>query len=93
MAAKLVIDGHMTLGMMMSLQYIIGQLNAPVSQFISFVRECQDAIISMERLGEIHNKKELPFVQNMDGIAEIITDDLRLLEQLLLPILSLFINK
>lgn len=58
LAAKSVIDGNMTLGMMTALTYIIGQLNAPVSQFISFVREYQDANISMERLGEIHNRKD-----------------------------------
>ncbi len=56
LAAKSVIDGNMTLGMMTALTYIIGQLNAPVSQFISFVREYQDANISMERLGEINNR-------------------------------------
>lgn len=48
----------MTLGMMTALTYIIGQLNAPVSQFISFVREYQDASISMERLGEINNRDD-----------------------------------
>lgn len=58
LAAKSVIDGNMTLGMMTALTYIIGQLNAPVSQFISFVREYQDANISMERLGEIHNRED-----------------------------------
>ncbi len=58
LAAKSVIDGNMTLGMMTALTYIIGQLNAPVSQFISFVREYQDANISMERLGEIHNRAD-----------------------------------
>ena len=58
LAAKSVIDGNMTLGMMTALTYIIGQLNAPVSQFISFVREYQDANISMERLGEIHNRDD-----------------------------------
>jgi ATP-binding cassette subfamily B protein len=58
LAARSVIDGNMTLGMMMALTYIIGQLNAPVSQFISFVRESQDANISMERLGEIHNRED-----------------------------------
>lgn len=55
LAAKAVIGGNMTLGMMTALTYIIGQLNAPVGQFISFAREWQDAVISMERLGEIHN--------------------------------------
>ena len=58
MAAKLVIDGNMTLGMMMAIQYIIGQLNAPVAQFISFAQEFQDAQISMERLGEIHTQED-----------------------------------
>lgn len=58
LAAKAVIDGNMTLGMMTALTYIVGQLNAPVSQFISFVRESQDASISMERLGEIHSRDD-----------------------------------
>ena len=58
LAAKSVIDGNMTLGMMTALTYIIGQLNAPVGQFISFVRQSQDASISMERLGEIHNRED-----------------------------------
>lgn len=58
LAAKAVIDGEMTLGMMTALTYIIGQLNAPVGQFILFVREWQDAGISMERLGEIHNRED-----------------------------------
>lgn len=57
-AAKSVIDGNMTLGMMTALSYIIGQLNAPVGQFVSFVREYQDANISMERLGEIHKQED-----------------------------------
>ena len=57
-AASSVINGNMTLGMMVALQYILGQLNAPVSQFISFVKESQDASISMERLGEIHQKED-----------------------------------
>lgn len=58
LAAKSVIDGNMTLGMMTAMTYIIGQLNAPVGQFISFAREYQDANISMERLGEIHNRED-----------------------------------
>lgn len=58
MAAKLVVDGNMTLGMMMAMQYIIGQLNAPIGQFISFVHSTQDASISLERLGEIYGREE-----------------------------------
>ncbi len=57
-AASAVIEGEMTLGMMMALQYIIGQLNAPLSQFIQFVQATQDAKISMERLSEIQEKDD-----------------------------------
>jgi len=56
--AKEVIDGSMTLGMMMAAQQILGQLNAPVMQLVQFVRNAQDAKISLERLGEIHNKDD-----------------------------------
>ena len=44
----------MTLGMMLAIQYIIGQLNAPLQQLIGFIRKAQDAKISLERLSEIH---------------------------------------
>lgn len=57
-AAKAVVDGQMTLGMMMALTYIIGQLSAPVEQFIGFARSFQDAQISLERLNEIHGKED-----------------------------------
>lgn len=56
--AKLVIEGQLTLGMMLSVSYIIGQLNAPVSQFLGFIFSLQDARISLERLAEIHNKED-----------------------------------
>ncbi|MBJ6367254.1 peptidase domain-containing ABC transporter [Snuella sedimenti] len=55
LSAKLVIDGNITLGMMMAISYMVGQLNAPISQLINFMRELQDAQISLSRLGEIHN--------------------------------------
>ena len=48
----------MTLGMMLAVQYIVGQLNAPLQQLIGFIRAAQDAKISLERLGEIHDKEE-----------------------------------
>ena len=57
-AAKAVVDGQMTLGMMMALAYIIGQLSAPVEQFIGFARSFQDAQISLERLNEVHGKED-----------------------------------
>ncbi|MEM7368731.1 MAG: peptidase domain-containing ABC transporter [Bacteroidota bacterium] len=52
--AKAVVEGQMSLGMMMAVQYIAGQLNAPLVQLIGFVRTAQDANISLERLREIH---------------------------------------
>lgn len=57
-AAKAVVEGQMTLGMMMSLTYIIGQLSSPVSSFIGFVHQFQDAKISLERLNEVHGKTD-----------------------------------
>lgn len=57
-SAKLVIDGDITLGMMMSISYIIGQLNSPIQQLIGFVYSAQDAKIALERLSEIHNKDD-----------------------------------
>lgn len=57
-AAKSVVDGDMTLGMMLAVQYIIGQLNSPIDQLISFFNLTQDAKISLDRLGEIHLRKD-----------------------------------
>ena len=57
-SAKLVIDGEITLGMMMSISYIIGQLNSPIQHIIGFVYSAQDAKIALERLSEIHNKED-----------------------------------
>jgi ABC transporter, ATP-binding protein len=57
-AARAVVEGQMTIGMMMSLTYIIGQLSAPVGDFISFVQALQDAKISLERLNEIHAQED-----------------------------------
>lgn len=56
-AAKSVIDGQITLGMMLSIQYIIGQLNGPVTGFLQFMQSLQDARISLERLSEIHARE------------------------------------
>ncbi len=58
LAAKAVIDGQMTLGMMLSVQYIIGQMNSPLDQMIGFMHTAQDAKISLERLAEIHAKED-----------------------------------
>jgi ATP-binding cassette, subfamily B, bacterial len=58
MAGAAVIKGDMTLGMMISVQYITGQLNSPISQMITFMQSWQDAKISLERLSEIHLKED-----------------------------------
>ncbi|WP_431166592.1 peptidase domain-containing ABC transporter [Tenacibaculum halocynthiae] len=58
LSAKLVIDGQITLGMMMAISYIVGQLNGPIVQLINFMRDVQDAQISIDRLGEIHNMED-----------------------------------
>ncbi len=60
-SAAAVIKGDMTLGMMTAVQYIIGQLNAPINQMIGFIQSAQDAKISLERLGEIHNREDEGF--------------------------------
>ncbi|MGI4738433.1 MAG: peptidase domain-containing ABC transporter [Janthinobacterium lividum] len=54
LAAKAVIDGHLTLGAMLAMQYMIGQLNGPIDQLVGFVQGLQDAQISVERLNDIH---------------------------------------
>ena len=79
-AASSVIDGGMTLGMMTALQYILGQLNAPISQFIQFVQSTQDAKISLERLGEIQEKEDeepmnKSFISEIPNDVEIIFKD------------------
>jgi len=57
LSVKAVIDGQLTLGGMMAIQYIVGQVSSPIEQMLGFVQNYQDAKISLERLNEIH---ELP---------------------------------
>lgn len=57
-AALAVLNGSMTLGMMIAVSYILGQLNGPIEQMIAFMHRAQDAKISLERLGEIHETKD-----------------------------------
>lgn len=56
LAATAVIQGNMSLGMMLSVQYIIGQLNSPVEQLIQFIYSWQDVSISLDRMNEIHTE-------------------------------------
>lgn len=58
LVARSVIDGQLTIGAMLAVQYIIGQLNGPVEQFIGFIQSAQDAKISMDRLNDVHQLKE-----------------------------------
>ncbi len=55
-AARLVIDGQITLGAMVAVSYIIGQMNSPLNSLMEFIQTTQDAKISLERLNEIHSK-------------------------------------
>lgn len=57
-AAREVILGNITLGAMLAVSYIIGQMNAPVSQLINFFRSLQDARLSLERLSEVQDQQE-----------------------------------
>lgn len=57
-AANEVIKGNLSLGALLAISYIIGQMNSPVNQLITFFRSWQDARISLDRLGEVHQQKE-----------------------------------
>lgn len=57
LAATAVISGNLTLGMMLAIQYIIGQLNSPVEQIMGFIYQWQDVSISLDRMNEIHTQK------------------------------------
>lgn len=58
LVAKAVIDGQLTLGGMMAIQYIVGQVNSPIEQLLGFIQQLQDAKISLERLNEIHQMED-----------------------------------
>ncbi len=56
-AATAVINGNLTLGMMLAIQYIIGQLNSPIEQIMAFIYQWQDVSISLDRMNEIHTQQ------------------------------------
>lgn len=58
LSATLVINGVISLGTMIAIQYIIGQLNAPIEHFVEFIQSYQDAALSIERIAEIHNQED-----------------------------------
>lgn len=57
-SASAVLSGNLTLGAMLSIQYIIGQLHGPIEQLVGFMQDAQDANLSLERMGEIHGKDD-----------------------------------
>jgi ATP-binding cassette subfamily B protein len=57
-AAIAVLNGELTLGTLLAISYILGQLNGPIEQMITFFHRAQDAKISLERLGEIHDSED-----------------------------------
>lgn len=67
-AATAVVHGEMTLGMMLAVQYIIGQLNSPVEQLMAFLYSLQDVKISLERINEIHG------MENEESRADALTE-------------------
>lgn len=63
-AAQAVVSGKMTLGMMMAVQYIVGQMNAPLRQLIAFIRSFQDARNALERMGEVYQHEDEETARN-----------------------------
>ena len=75
-AATSVIKGEITLGTLVSIQYIVGQLSAPFDQFIQFLRTAQDAKISLQRLSEIseveaEEREDLPTIRQLPDYSSI----------------------
>lgn len=69
-AATAVINGQITLGAMLAIQYIVGQLNSPVEQFMSFIYSLQDVKISLERINEIHEGKNEESKENQATVFD-----------------------
>ncbi|MGH1339208.1 MAG: peptidase domain-containing ABC transporter [Aureispira sp.] len=81
LAAKAVIDGSITLGTLVAIQYIVGQLNAPFDQFIQFLRSAQDAKLSINRMNEItmvapEEKREDNLIQEVSTKADLSIENL-----------------
>lgn len=74
LAAKGVIQGDITLGMMLAIQYIVGQINVPLNSFVGFLRNVQDARLSLERFTDIDFKSEEEITLNKDGLIKVNKD-------------------
>lgn len=73
LSATAVVNGEITLGMMLSIQYIVGQLNMPLGNFIGFIQLWQDAKISLERLWQVHSKDDEDAAK-LDKVKELPDD-------------------
>ncbi|RYD56786.1 MAG: peptidase domain-containing ABC transporter [Sphingobacteriales bacterium] len=71
MSAKMVIDGQISLGTMLSVQFIIGQLSSPINGLVSFFQVAQDAHLSLKRIHEIHQKRSESDGQDEVPLQEI----------------------
>lgn len=69
LAAKGVIEGEITLGMMLAIQYIVGQINVPLNSFVGFLRDVQDAKLSLERFTDIDFTSEEEKILNKTGLT------------------------
>lgn len=69
-SAYFVVKGNMTIGVLLSISYIIGQMNSPVSQLINFFRSFQDAKLCLSRLNEVHNHPEEEKVEHLSLMHE-----------------------
>ncbi|MRM96226.1 peptidase domain-containing ABC transporter [Riemerella anatipestifer] len=76
LAANYVVKGDMTLGMLLSISYIIGQMNSPVNQLVNFFRSLQDAKLSLERLNEVQNRpnEEQIVPSYLEGLKKLSLD-------------------
>lgn len=63
-----VVNGEITLGIMMSITYIMGQMNSPLEQLINFIRNLQDSRISLERAGEVHVLDNEDYLESYDSL-------------------------
>ncbi|PZU90607.1 MAG: ABC transporter ATP-binding protein [Chryseobacterium sp.] len=79
-SASLVINNKITLGEMLSIQFIVGQLNIPLSQLVDFIRSSQDAKISLERLNEIYEKENEDERKNIENEPAVKSEDIYLKE-------------
>jgi ATP-binding cassette, subfamily B, bacterial len=80
LAARLVIEGKITLGTLVAIQYIVAQLSAPFEQFIQFLRSAQDAKISLNRMAEITDvapevNPEIQTITHLSTPTDIILDN------------------